>query len=100
MNDKMLQNKRINNQFFIDNFFVTASGVSTRGNNCNQIFVSNKWFVTIQPMRSKGEFPDALHMFCKEVGVPIFLIPDPAGEKTYRKFKKFSHQVGTTPHTF
>ena len=47
-------------------------------------------------MRSKGDFPDALHMFCKEFGLPLSLILDPAGEQTSRKVKKFSHQVGTT----
>ena len=47
-------------------------------------------------MRSKGDFHDALHMFCKEFGLPLFLILDPAGEQTSRKVKKFFHQVGTT----
>ena len=39
--------KRINSQFFTDTFFVTASGVSTRDSNVDQIFVSNKGFVAI-----------------------------------------------------
>ena len=64
-NDRMLRYKRTNSQFFTDTFFVTASGVSTCGNNCAQRFVSYKGFVVIYPMRSKGDFPDALHMFCK-----------------------------------
>ena len=33
-NYQMLQYKSINNQFFTDTFFLTASGVSTRDNNC------------------------------------------------------------------
>ena len=98
MNDKMLQNKRINNQFFIDNFFVTASGVSTRGNNCAQIFVSDKGFVAIYSMISKGDFPDALHMFCKYVGVLLSNIIDPAGETNSWKVKKFFHQLGAIIH--
>ena len=95
-NDWMLQKKRINSQFFTDNFFVTASGVSTHGNNCAQIFVSDKGFVAIYPTRSKGDFPDALHIFCKGVGVNLSLILDPAGEQSSGNFKKFSHQIGTT----
>ena len=95
-NDRMLQYKRVNRQFFTDTFFVTASGVSTRGNNCAQIFVGDKWLITIYPMRRKVEFPDALHVFCKEIGVPIYLIVGTAGEQTSRKVKKCCHQVVTT----
>ena len=47
-------------------------------------------------MISKGDLPDALHTFCKEVGVPLYLIFDNAGEKTSRKGKNFCLQVGTT----
>ena len=95
-NDMILKYKRSNSQFFTNTFFITASGVLTRGNNCAQIFVSDKGFVTIYPMISKGDYPDALHMFRKEVGVPLSLIIDPDGEQTSRKFNKFCHQVGTT----
>ena len=47
-------------------------------------------------MQSKGNFPDALKLFCKEVGVPEKLMVDPSGEQTSRKVKKFCNQVGTT----
>ena len=92
----MLRYKRINSQFFTDTFFVTAKGKSTRGNTSAQIFVSDKGFVAIYPMQSKGNFPDALKLFCKEVGVPEKLVVDPSGEQTSRKVKKFCNQVGTT----
>ena len=85
----MLRYKRNNIQFFTETFFVPASGVSTSGNNCAQIFLSNKWFVAIYPIQSKGKFPDALHMLCKEAGVSLSITTDPYGEKTSRKFKKF-----------
>ena len=94
-NDWMLQYKCISSQFFTDTFLVTASGVSTRGNNCDQICVSEKVFVEIYLMRSKGDFPDALYMFCKESGVPIYNIIYPAQDQTSRKVKNFCHQVGT-----
>ena len=90
-NDQMMQYKRINSQFFADTFFVTASGVSACGNNCAHIFVSDKGFVAIYSMSSKSDFPDGLHMFCKEVGVPLYLILYPAVEQTSRKVKKFFH---------
>ncbi len=95
-NDRMLRYKRIQSQFFTDTFFVTKTGKSTRGNTCCQIFVSDKGFVAIYPMKSKSEFPDALHLFCKEIGVPVDLIVDPSGEQTSAKVKRFCNQVGTT----
>ena len=86
----MMRYKRINRRLFTDTFFVTDSGVSTCGNNCAQIFVINKGFVEIYPMINKYDFPDAFHMFYKEVGVLISLILDPSGEQTSRKVKNFS----------
>ena len=47
-------------------------------------------------MKSKGEFKDALKMFCKEVGVPMTLVCDPSGEQTSKEVKHFCHQVGMT----
>ena len=95
-NDRMLRYRRINSQFFTDTFFVTAKGKSTRGHSCAQLFVSDKGFVGIYPMSSKGQFPEALHQFCKEVGVPQTLVVDPAGEQTSKQVRRFCHQVGTT----
>ena len=95
-NDRMLRYKRINSRFFTDTFFVTSKAVSSRGNKCAQIFVSDMGYVAIYPMKSKGEFYDALHMFCKEIGVPTSLVVDPSGEQTSKKVKKFCNQVGTT----
>lgn len=95
-NDRMLRYKRIESQFFTDTFFVTKKGKSTRGNTCAQIFVSDKGYVSIYPMSSKSQFPDALQMFCKEVGVPTTLVVDPSGEQTSRQVRRFCHQVGTS----
>ena len=50
-----------------------------RGNNCAQLFVSDKGYVAIYPMESKGNFKDALHMFCKDIGVPTIILVDPSG---------------------
>ena len=47
---------------------------STHGKTCAQIFVSNKEFVVIYPMISKGDFIDALQLFCKKVGVPTAMV--------------------------
>ena len=95
-NDRMLRYRRINSVFYTDTFFVTAKGKSTRGNKCAQIFVSDKGYVAIYPMKSKGEFLDALKLFCKEVGVPLTMVMDPSGEQTSSAVKAFCHKVGTT----
>jgi hypothetical protein len=95
-NDRMLRYRRINCHFFTDTFFVTKKGKSTRGNTCMQLFVSDKGFVYVVPMKSKGEFPNALKMFAKEIGVPLALILDPAGEQSSNKVKQFCHEIGTT----
>ena len=95
-NDRMLRYRRLKSQFFTDTFFVTAAGTSTCGYTCAQLFVSDKGFVAIYPMKSKGDFEDALHQFCKDVGVPVSLVVDPSGEQTKKSVRKFCHQVGTT----
>ena len=74
---------------------ISTKHYTIRGNTCAQIFVSDKEFVAIYMMKSKGEFYYTLHMFCKEVGVPTSLIVDPSGEQTSNKVKKFCNQVGT-----
>jgi hypothetical protein len=95
-NDRMLRYKRINSQFFTDTFYITAKGKSSRGNTCAQLFVSDKGYVAIYPMSSKSQYKDALHLFCKEIGVPISLIVDPSGEQTSKAARNFCNQVGTT----
>jgi hypothetical protein len=63
-NDRMLRYKRINSHFFTDTFFVTKKAKSQRGNNCIQLFVSDKGYVYVVPMKSKSEFPFALKKNC------------------------------------
>lgn len=69
-NECMIRYKRIYTHFFTDTFFVTKKANSTKSNTCIQIFVRDKGFVFVVPMRSKSEFKDALKICCKEVGVP------------------------------
>ena len=79
-NDRMLRYRRIQSYFFTDTMFVTKQAESTRGNTCLQLFVSDKGYVAVYPMESKSDFDQALHLFCKEVGVPVTLVVDPSGE--------------------
>ena len=66
---------------------------SWRGNKCCQLFVSDIGFVFLVPMKSKGEFPDALRKFCKEIGVPTSLVCDPSGEQSSKEVKKYCNDV-------
>ena len=50
-NHRMLRYQRINSHFFTDTFFVTKQAKSTRGNICMQLFVSDKGFVFVVPMK-------------------------------------------------
>ena len=52
-NDRMLWCKRIDQLFFMDTFFSTKkAGKSSRGNTCCQLFVTDKGFVFVAPMKS------------------------------------------------
>ena len=75
-NDWMLRYKRIDSLFFTDTFF-SKKVVSKRGFSMMQLFVSDKGFVKVYGMKSQTEFPNALRMFCKEVGAPNAIIDDP-----------------------
>jgi hypothetical protein len=54
-NDRMLRYKRIHEYFFMDTFFATKKGKkSSRGHTCCQLFVSDKGFVFVVPMKAKN----------------------------------------------
>ena len=61
-----------------------------------QLFVSDKGYVFVGPMKSKEEFPSAQKLFAKEIGVPTAAILDPSREHTFRKVRKFCNNIGTT----
>ena len=75
-NDRMLRYRGIKSYFFTDTFFVTKKSASSRGHTCMQIFVSDEGYVFIAEMKSVSEFPKALKMFAKEVGLPEAIISD------------------------
>ena len=76
-NDRMLRYKQINCAFFTDAYFVNGKAKFTRGKNMMQLFVSDKSFVYVVPMKSRGDLHLALKMFAKEIGVTLSLILDP-----------------------
>ena len=96
-NDKMLRYTRIKEYFFMDTFFATKkAGKSSRGNSCCQLFVTDKGYVYVVPMKSKSEVLQAVKQFAKEIGAPEALICDAAREQKSEEVKKFCHEIGTT----
>jgi hypothetical protein len=97
MNDKMLRYKRIKQFFFLDTFFATSkAGKSSRGHTCCQLFVTDKGFVYVVPMKSKSEVLHAVKQFAKEVGAPEALICDAAREQRSHELRKFCQEIRTT----
>ena len=94
--DCILWYGRITSTFFADTMFAQPGVKSTRGNSCCQVFVSDKGFVALYPMKSQTEFQDALHWFYKQVGVPTTLVVDGHKSQTSTPVKHFCDQVEMT----
>ena len=95
-NDRMLRYRRLSSFFYTDTLFVTKKAKSSRQNTCLHLFVSDKRFVFLVPMTSTKEFPDAIRMFAKEVGVPVGLLVDPHRSQMSKEVKQFLNKIGTT----
>jgi hypothetical protein len=63
---------------------------------CAQIYVSDKAFVDVHPMRDVKSFPLSLKRFAKEVGAPNVLVCDPHLSQKSREVKEYCNQIGTT----
>ena len=81
--------------FFTATLFPTKHK-STRGKKYCKVFVRDKSYVTVYPMKSQDEFETDLHWFCKEVGVPVDLIVCEFSAQKKPSVKRFCNQVGTT----
>ena len=95
-NDRAIRYRHLNSTFFTDTMFATKKATSTRGNTCAQIYVSDKMFVAIHPMRTQSEYLSSLKRFAKEVGVPKALVCDSHPSQKARDVKGFLTGIGTT----
>ena len=96
-NDWMLQYRRINQYFFMDTFSATKKGgTSSRGNTCCQLFVTEKGFIYVVPMKRKSEVLSAIKQFAKEVSVPDAIVSDMAREQVSQDVRHFCNTIGTT----
>jgi len=89
-NDRMLCYARIKDLFFMDTFFATKDGgKSSRGHTCCQLFVTDRGYVHVVPMRKKGDVLPAIKEFTKAVGVPDAIVCDSAKNKCLKLFANF-----------
>ena len=95
-NDRMLRYSRITAPLFMDTFFADSKHtVSTRGNVCAQLFVSDFNFIHIVPMKRRKDLHHALKQMFKHVGVPPELICDGAGEQVKGESRKLINKVNS-----
>ena len=81
----------------MDTFFATKKGGrSSQGHTCCQLFVTDKGFLYVVPMRRKSEVLQALKQFAKEIGAPTSIIADMSGEQMSHDVQKFCNDIGTT----
>ena len=92
----MLRYDRIDEMFYTDTFFSTKKAKKlSRGNTFCQIFVTDKGFLYVVPMKSKGLVPQALNQSSKEIGAPETFFLDSSGEQTSQELKQFFKNIGT-----
>ena len=90
--------KCINSTFFTNTLHDTKRVMSTCGNTCAQLLVSDMDFVALYPMRGTNSYFTALKEFAKEVGALETLICDSQPTQKKCKVRDFCHQIGTTLH--
>ena len=96
-NDRMLQYRMIEDYFFMDTFFsMSKGGKSSHGNTCCQLFVMDKGFLYVVPMKWESEVMQSVKQFAKEVGAPDAIVCDMASEQTSAEVKRFRNTIGTT----
>ena len=96
-NDRMLRYKRIKDFFLMDTFFATKKGgQSSRRHSCCQLFVTDKGFIYVVPMKRKSEVLLAIKQFAKEVGASDSFVADMSGEQMSSEVKKCCNGIGTT----
>ena len=81
----------------MDTFFATSKGGrSSRGHTCVQLFVTDKGFVCVIPMKRKSKVLQAMKQFAKEIGAPDAIVCDASGEQTSQDMKSFLNKIGTS----
>ena len=96
-NDRMLRYKHLKEYFFMDTLFATKeANKSSRGHTCAQLFVTDKGFVYVVPMKKESEVLQAIKQFAKAIGAPDAIICDASKAQTSQKVRQFCNDIGTT----
>ena len=61
-----------------------------------QIFVSDKGYVKVYPMKFLTEYPSALRQFAKEFGAPDIMVANPHKSHASKEVMDFCNKIGTT----
>jgi hypothetical protein len=61
-----------------------------------QLFVTDKGFVYVVPMKRKGEVLLAMKQFAKEIGAHDAFVADMSGEQMSKEVKAFCHEIEST----
>ena len=59
------------------------------------LFVSDKGYIAVYPMRETKEYILALRSFAKDVGASDVLVADPHPTQKKREVKEFCNKMGT-----
>ena len=94
-NDRMLRYQRLDEIFYTDTLKISKKCKSYRGNTCAQVFVSDKGYIYVCPMRKEADYYDALKQFSKKVGAPHTLVCDGAKTQKKREVKEYLNKIGT-----
>ena len=94
-NDRMLWYKRIKEYFYMDTFVTTKKGGKPSHRNlCCQLFVPDKGFLYVVPLKRKLEVMSAVKQFTKEIGAPDAIVCDMSMEQTLPEIKAFLNDIG------
>ena len=78
-------------------FFVTnRSGKYSISNTCCQLFITDKGYVYVIPMKSKIEVLQGVNQFAKDIGSPETIICNISEEHISKLISKLFNGIGTT----
>ena len=85
----------------MDDLFATSKyGRSYWGHTCCQLFITNRGFVYVVPIKLKGEVLHEIEQFSKEIDATEATICGAGGEQTSNNIRKFCRDFGTTLKIF
>ena len=93
-----LHYRRLSARFFTDTMFTKKK--SLMGNTCAQVYTDGGGFITVYPMKSKGQVGQTLKNLVQDVGIPYALTFDGSLEQVgpETQFQKVMQKYQITGH--